>query len=67
MLANDGNQQAACSLAIATLPHAKIIRFSAVFVLIHFLPQVGKLCGRLATVWFLRLGHFAVFPRFERL
>ena len=58
---------AACGLAIAALPHAKIVRFRAVLALIHLLPQVGKLCGRLAAVWFLRLRHFAVFPRFERL
>ena len=65
--ATDASSPAACGLAVPALPHAKIIRFRAVLVLIHLLPQVGKLCGRLAAIWFLRLGHFAVFPRFERL
>jgi hypothetical protein len=59
--------EAACYLAIPALPHAKVIRFRAVLALIHFLPQIGKLCGRLAAIWFLRLSHFDVFPGFKRL
>jgi hypothetical protein len=62
MLASDASRPAGRDLAVAALSHAKIIRFRAVFVLVHLLPQIGKLCGRLATIWFLRLGHFAVFP-----
>ena len=62
MLASDASWAAARGLAVAALPHTKVIRFRAVLVLVHLLSQVGKLCGRLAAIGFLRLGHFAVFP-----